>query len=202
MTRVNNPYLQVKLFGFSRQDAVFLVMGLIGGYHEGMDYTPRAESVRHLAMAAYLPFVAVFLLARAKTRDIRLIRFHAYQAIGLMIWLVLMLFLGSILSTLFGGLPGVGLTINLAVGVLFLVSLIGCTGVAVYGAVMAYQGNYTGVPVLTDWVWIQVNGSGRPVPPAKKKPARRKRRPTTDDQIAEAIVPPPPPPPPPTDWLS
>lgn len=167
-----------------------------------MDYTPRAESVRHLAMAAYLPFVAVFLLARAQTRDIRLIRFHAYQAIGLMLWLVLMLFLGSILSTLFGGLPGVGLAINMTVGLLFFVTLIGCTGIAVYGAAMAYQGNYTGVPILTDWVWIQVNGSGRAQPAApKKRPAKRKRRPTPEEQIQEAIVPPPPPPPP-TDWLS
>jgi uncharacterized membrane protein len=167
-----------------------------------MDYTPRAETVRQLAMAAYLPFVAFWLLARPKTRDIRLIRFHAYQAIGLMIWMLLMLLLGSILSTLFGGLPGVGLLINMAVGLLFVLALIGCTAVAVYGAVMAYQGNYTGVPILTDWVWIQVNGSGRPVAPPKKRPAKRRRRPTPEEQIEEAIIPPPPPPPPPTDWLS
>lgn len=164
-----------------------------------MDYTPRAETVRQLAMAAYLPLVAPFLLLQAKYRDVRLIRFHAYQAIGLFVWMLLMLLLGSMLATLFGGLPGVGLMINMAVGLLFMVTLIGCTGVAVYCAAMAYQGNYTQIPVLTDWVWIQVNGSGRPVAP-KKKPARKRRRPRPEDEMQEIVIPPPPPPPE-DDWL-
>ena len=165
-----------------------------------MDYTPRAETVRQLAMAAYLPLVAVFLLISAKHRDVRLIRFHAYQAIGLFFWMLLMLLLGSILSTLFGSLPGVGLMINMAVGVLFILSLVGCTAVAVYCAAMAYQGNYTQVPVLTDWVWIQVNGSGRPTPP-KKKPTRKRKRPRPEDELHEIVIPPPAPPPPTDDWL-
>jgi uncharacterized membrane protein len=168
-------------------------------YHVAMDYTPRAETVRMLAVAAYLPLVAFFLLAQPKHREVRLIRFHAYQAIGIFIWMILMLLLGSILSTLFGGLPGVGLLINMGVGMLFVTALVGGTGIGLYGAVMAYQGNYTGVPILTDWVWIQVNGSGRAAPPTKKKAVRKRPRPRPDDQIAETIVPPPPPPT--DDWL-
>ena len=196
MTGVNNSYLQIKFFAFFSRDAGFLVTHRGRAYHEAMDYTPRAETVRLLAFAAYLPVVAVLLLARPKYRDVRLIRFHAYQAIGLVIWLVLMLLLGSILSTLFGSLPGLGLWINMGVGLLFMLTLIGCTGLAIYGAAMAYQGNYTSVPILTDWVWTQVNGSGRPVAP-KKRPARRKRRPAPpEDTVQESRVPPP------TDWLS
>ena len=196
MTGVNNSYLQIKFFGFFSQGAGFLVTAPGRPYHEIMDYTPRAETVRLLAMAAYLPLVSVVLLARAKYRDVRLIRFHAYQAIGLMIWLVLMLLLGSILSTLFGSLPGVGLWINMGVGLLFMGTLVGVTGLGVYGAAMAYQGNYTSVPILTDWVWAQVNGSGRPAP-AKKRPVRRKKRPAPpEDGVQESRVPPP------TDWLS
>jgi uncharacterized membrane protein len=166
-----------------------------------MDYTPRAETVRQLAMAAYLPLVPFFLLGRPATREIRLIRFHSYQAIGLFVIVVLLLLLGSVVSRLFGGLPGVGLLLNMAVGALFMAALIGGTAIAVYGAVMAYRGNYTSIPVLTDWVWIQVNGSGRAAPPKKKAPTKRRRRPSSEEQVQEAIVPPPPPPPP-TDWLS
>lgn len=162
-----------------------------------MDYTPRAETVRQLAMAAYLPLVQVFLLINPKYRDVRLIRFHAYQAIGLFVWMLLMLLLGSMLATLFGGLPGVGLMINMGVGLLFVATLVGCTGVAVYCAAMAYQGNYTQVPVLTDWVWIQVNGHGRPSLPAKKKGPRKRKRPRPDDELQEIIIPPPPT----DDWL-
>lgn len=163
-----------------------------------MDYTPRAETVRQLAMIAYLPIVAPCLLLQAKYRDVRLIRFHAYQAIGLFVWLLLMLLLGSILSTLFGSLPGVGLMINMAVGLLYMVTLLGCTGVAVYGAAMAYQGNYTQLPVLTDWVWSQVNGSGRALAAPKKKSTRRRRRVQGEDEAQEVVVPPPPPG---DDWL-
>lgn len=170
-----------------------------------MDYTPRAESVRLTAMAAYLPLVAFFLLASPKHRDVRLIRFHAYQSIGVLAWMALMLLAGSVISTLFGGLPGLGLLINMGVGLIYMLALIGGASVGTYGAVMAYQGNYTSIPVLTDWVWIQVNGSGRPQQPVpgKKRPVKRKRRPRPEDDGAEAIVPPLPPPPPsaPDDWL-
>lgn len=157
-------------------------------YNDRMDYIPRQETIRLLAAAAYLPAVPVFLLANRRYRDVRLIRFHSFQAIGIVIILVLMLLLGSILSTLLGSLPGLGDLINLAVGLLFVATLMGAAGVAFYGAAMAAQGNYTRVPVLTDWVWAQVNGSGRAQPPPRKKRARKRPRPQEEawDSPAEA----------------
>lgn len=148
-----------------------------------MDQTPRSESIRLLAAAAYLPAVAFFLLGNRRYRDIRLIRFHAYQAIGLAIWLLLMLLLGSLLSTLLSGLPGLDLLINMLVGVLFVVALVSGPGLSFYAAFMAFQGNYTSIPLLNDWVWAQVNGSGR-VAPKKRKPKRRRlsERPAPEEE--------------------
>ncbi|MDB5101600.1 MAG: hypothetical protein JWM80_6021 [Cyanobacteria bacterium RYN_339] len=143
-----------------------------------MDYTPRAETIRQLAAAAYLPLVAIVLLSQRRYRDIRLIRFHCYQAIGVAIILLMTLLLASIGSTLFGSLPGVGLLINLIVGVMIMGAMLGATIVSFYGAVLGYQGNYTGVPILTDWVWQQVNG-GQPAEP----PKRRRRRVRPEDEI-------------------
>lgn len=145
----------------------------------GMDYVPRQETIRLLAAAAYLPTVPLFLLANRRYRDVRLIRFHAFQAIGLILMLVLLLLAGSIVSTLLGSLPGLGELINMAVGLGFVIALLGSAGVAFYGAAMAVQGNYTRIPILTDWVWAQVNGSGRPAPPRKRR-VRRRPRPEED----------------------
>lgn len=150
---------------------------------EPMDPIPRSESIRLWAAAAYLPAVAFFLLGNRRYRDIRLIRFHAYQAIGLGLWLVLVLLLGSLLSTLLSGLPGVDLLINLVVGLLFVIALISGPGLAFYAAYMAFQGNYTSVPLLNDWVWAQVNGSGRAIV-RKRKPKRRRlsERPAPEEE--------------------
>jgi hypothetical protein len=143
-----------------------------------MDYTPRAETIRQLAAAAYLPLVAVVLLAQRRYRDVRLIRFHCYQAIGVALITLLTLLFASIAATLFGSLPGIGLLINMLVGLLISGAMLGATAVSFYGAVMGFQGNYTGVPILTDWVWQQVNG-GVPAEP----PRRRRRRPRPEDEI-------------------
>jgi hypothetical protein len=143
-----------------------------------MDYTPRAETIRQLAAAAYLPFVAVVLLTQRRFRDVRLIRFHCYQAIGVALITLLTLLFASIAATLFGGLPGVGFLINMLVGLAICGAMLGATAISFYGAVMGYQGNYTGVPILTDWVWLQVNG-GQPAEP----PKRRRRRPRPEDEI-------------------
>lgn len=142
-----------------------------------MDYTPRAETIRQLAAAAYLPLVAVFLLSSRRYKEVRLIRFHGYQAIGIAVILATVLLFGSIAASLFGNLPGIGLPINVAVGLLIMAVLLGATAIAFYGAIMAYQGNYTSVPLLTDWVWQQVNG-GAPQP---RK--RRRRKPREEDEI-------------------
>lgn len=144
-------------------------------YNSGMDYVPRQETIRLLAAASYLPAVPLFLLLNRRYRDVRLIRFHAFQAIGLILLLVLLLIAGSIVSTLLGSLPGLGELINMLVGLGFMIVLLGSAGVAFYGAAQAAQGNYTRIPILTDWVWAQVNGSGRPQPPRKKRARKRPR---------------------------
>lgn len=146
-----------------------------------MDYRPRAEAVRLTAAAAYLPLVAIVLLLQRKHRDVRLVRFHAYQALGLAGVLFACMLVGSIASTLLGDLPALGFVINLIVGVFFMLLLIGFTALTFYAAAMAYQGNYTSFPVLTDWVWSQVNGVRPPAeeqaePPPPTEPRRRRRR--------------------------
>lgn len=150
-----------------------------------MDYRPRAEGVRLTAAAAYLPFVALVLLLQRKHRDVRLIRFHAYQALGLAGALFALMLVGSITSTLLGELPGLGFMINLIVGVFFLLLLVGFTAVTFYAAVMAYQGNYTSFPVITDWVWSQVNAAEPPaeieIPAPPPDPRRRRRRRAPED---------------------
>ncbi len=151
-----------------------------------MDYRPRAEGVRLSAAAAYLPFVAIALLLQRKHRDVRLVRFHAYQALGLTGTLFACMLVGSIASTLLGELPGLGFLINLIVGVFFMLLLIGFTAVTFYAAVMAYQGNYTSFPVLTEWVWARVNGPQPaddlvlPEPPPEPRRRRRRRAPEDD----------------------
>lgn len=150
-----------------------------------MDYRPRAEGVRLTAAAAYLPFVAIVLLLLRRHRDVRLVRFHAYQALGLAGALFACMLVGSIASSLLGTLPGLGFLINLLVGVFFVVLLVGFTALTFYAAIMAYQGNYTSIPLLTDWVWLQVNGPKGPEAleePGEPRRRRRRRAPGTDDE--------------------
>lgn len=136
-----------------------------------LDRTLRAETVRLWAMAAYLPGVAVGLLFARQTREVRLIRFHAFQALALMALGVLLLLSGSAVATIFGAVPGLELVFNLGVGLAFLLLIPLGFALAFYGAIAAYNGRYTRLPWLTDWVWLQVNGRGEQAPP------RRKRRP-------------------------
>jgi uncharacterized membrane protein len=179
----NRGYIQIKVSGrYPAYARPALSLRPDATYNGAMDYTPRAETIRQLAAAAYLPFVAVGLLAARRFREVRLIRFHAYQAIGLAIFLVLVLLFGSITSTLFGGLPGVGFLINLAVGLIIMLALLMAIAIGFYGAVLAYQGNYSSVPILTDWVWQQVNGSGQR-PGSQEAPKRRRRKPRPEDEI-------------------
>jgi len=151
-----------------------------------MDARPRSEATRLAAAAAYLPLVAFGLLARRSLREDQLVRFHAYQAIALMGVLIAGLVGASILSTF---ISGFGLLLDLAIGLAFIAVLLVPTGVAFYGSVMAYQGQFTGVPILTDWVWARVNGKVPDPPP--ERPKRRRRRPDP-----EFVLPPIPPPPP------
>lgn len=149
-----------------------------------MDYRPRAEGVRLTAAAAYLPFVAIALLLQRKHRDVRLVRFHAYQALGLAGGLFMAMMASTIASVLLGSVPGLGFLINLIVGLAFVVLLVGFTGITFYGAYMAYQGNYTSIPVLTDWVWTRVNAT-EPVETAIEEaiaPRRKRRRRAPDGE--------------------
>ena len=152
-----------------------------------MDPRSRPEAVRLAAAAAYLPFVAFGLLARRKLREDRLVRFHAYQAIALGGSLVAGLMAASILSTY---LAGWGLLLDLALWAWLMAMLLVPAGLAFYGAVMAYQGHFTGIPILTDWAWTRVNGNQAEAPDAEERPRRRRRR------LAEGELPPLPPIPP------
>lgn len=182
MVGLNRGYIQIKLIDFPARSAGLVVKACGGSYNEAMDYTPRSEQVRLLAMAAYLPLVGVFLILGRRYRDVRLVRFHAYQGVGLYFLLLLIFLLGSLISTLLGGLPEIGLFIDMLVGLGLVASLLFAIGVGFYGAAMAYQGNYTGVPILTDWVWLQVNGSGRPAPRKRRRLKRDVAAPKTEPE--------------------
>ena len=157
-----------------------------------MDYSPRAEGVRLAATAAYLPFVALGLLF-GRYRGVRLVRFHAYQAIGLAGALVALFIFGIAASAIGGNLPGIGLLLNVLVGMYFAALFMGGFAVACYAAVMAYQGNYTHLPILTEWVWGRVNAGEEP--PAEldlggEPRRRRRRRPGEGEPAAEERLPP------------
>ena len=158
-----------------------------------MDARPRSEALRLAAAAAYLPLVAFGLLARRKLREDRLVRFHAYQAIALQGIGIGGLAAISIVSTFASGW---GLLLDALIGIGFLVVMATPTAIAFYGAVMAYQGQDTGVPILTDWVWARVNG--QPPPPPPDRP-RRKRRRQEGGNLDLELPPIPPPPPAPRD---
>jgi uncharacterized membrane protein len=138
-----------------------------------MDQTPRAERFRLVAMASYLPFIALIWLAQKQFMDVRLIRFHTYQAIALWIWFVAILIIGSVCSALFGGVPEIGFWINVLVGVLFLIALPGLFAMGGYASVMAFMGNTTQLPVLSEWAWLRVEGKAKPRPVGRKKRKRK-----------------------------
>lgn len=138
-----------------------------------MDARPRSEATRLAAAAAYLPFVAFGLLARRNLREDRLVRFHAYQAIAVLGILVAGLAVGSILSTF---VSGYGLLLDLLIGLFFIGVMLIPTAIAFYGAVMAYQGQFTGVPILTDWVLARVDGREVPEIGTPERPRKRRRR--------------------------
>jgi predicted membrane metal-binding protein len=122
--------------------------------------------------------VAPALLIARRQREIRLVAFHAYMALGLQGAAVLLLVIASTLSAVLGSVPGLGLPLNLAVGLLILLVL--CCGVALagHGAWAAFAGTYTRVPVLADWAWRRVNHGDAPPRAAR----RRRRRPEPEAQ--------------------
>jgi hypothetical protein len=138
---------------------------------DGRDRRPRAEGVRLWAAAAYVPGVAPCLLLARRHREVRLVAFHAYMALGLQGGAALLLVTGSLISAVLGPLPLVGLALNLAVGLAFVGVLCGGVALAGLGAWAAYEGTYTRVPLLADWAWRRVNRAGQP-----PRPGRRRRR--------------------------
>ncbi|MEB3329856.1 MAG: hypothetical protein VKQ33_11545 [Candidatus Sericytochromatia bacterium] len=142
---------------------------------DGRDRRPRTEAVRLLAAATYLPGVAPFVLLSPRRREIRLLAFHAFMALGLQAGAALLLVLGSGLSALLGALPGIGLALNLTVGVGFLLVIGGGVVLAGQGAWAAYAGTYTRVPGLAGWAWRRVNAAAPP-----PRAGRRRRRAAED----------------------
>lgn len=138
----------------------------------GLDRRPRAEGVRLLAAACYLPGVAPILLAQRRHREIRLLHFHACAAIGLQGLTLLGVTAAVAVSALLGELPGADLGLNMLVGLgIVLLLCMGCW-LSFAGAWAGYAGTYTRVPLLADWAWQRVN-HGAPARPTR----RRRRRP-------------------------
>lgn len=136
---------------------------------------PQAAPYRTLASLSYLFPVAVALLLLPQFRSIRLLRFHAVQAIALTLLTALAAFALGLLGTLLGPLPWLGMTVLLVTGLgISAVMLLGW-GLAIYAAVLAYDGRLTKLPVLDRHVrrWER-----RLEPEAEK--ARRTRQGATD----------------------
>lgn len=116
-----------------------------------MDRRPRAEGVRLMAAAAHLPGIALVLLLWPKWRSVRLVRYHATLALGLQGLCLGLLLAGSLLTSLLGNLPGLGLGFSLMMGLLNVVALMGWTVLAALGAYGGYQGQRTVLPLLSAW---------------------------------------------------
>ena len=136
---------------------------------------PQAAPYRTLASLCYLFPVAVALLLLPQFRAIRLLRYHAVQAIALAVLTALGAFALGLLGTLLGSLPWVGMTVLLGTGLGISAVMIAGWGLAVYAAVLAYDGRLTRIPVLDRWVrrWE------RQLEPEAEK-ARRMRQGATD----------------------
>ncbi|MBO9541965.1 hypothetical protein J7643_15360 [bacterium] len=109
---------------------------------------PRAASYRTLAALGYLPPVAIAVLLMPSYRGVRHLRFHALQSLALLLGAiggaVLLGWAGAIL----GRLPFLGLFLLGISGLAISLWMVGALGVAVYAAVMAYQGRTTRLPLL------------------------------------------------------
>lgn len=103
---------------------------------------PRSTSARALACLAYLPPVALVLLVSPEHRGIKLIRQHSLQSLILSVGSLL----GAVLlgwgGTLLGALPGVGLFMLSATGLLISLWMLAMLGLAIVGAIAGYQGKY------------------------------------------------------------
>jgi hypothetical protein len=138
----------------------------------GMDHRPRAHSVRLLAFACYFPVVALFVLVARRFFDVRLLRFHAYQSLMCLTLVTGLLILGGLFSSLTLWMPAGAFWLDLLIGMVYIALLCGYTGLAGHAAWVAYQGQYTRYPLLTDWVWRCVHPTARRLEPGRKRRAR------------------------------
>jgi hypothetical protein len=137
-----------------------------------MDHRPRAHSVRLLAFACYFPVVALFVLVARRFFDVRLLRFHAYQSLMCLTLVTGLLILGGLFSSLTLWMPAGAFWLDLLIGMVYIALLCGYTGLAGHAAWVAYQGQYTRYPLLTDWVWRCVHPTARRLEPGRKRRAR------------------------------
>ncbi len=138
----------------------------------GMDHRPRAQGVRLLAFACYFPVVALFVLVARRFFDVRLLRFHAYQSLMCLTLVIGLLVLGGLFSSLTLWMPVAAFWLDLLIGMVYIALLCGYTGLAGHAAWVAYQGQYTRYPLLTDWVWRCVHPTARRLEPGRKRRAR------------------------------
>ncbi|MNK62430.1 hypothetical protein D3C87_816100 [compost metagenome] len=136
---------------------------------------PQAAPYRALASLCYLFPVAVAMLLLPQYRAVRLLRYHAVQSIALTALSTTFTLALSLVGTLLGPLPGVGITILLGTGLGMSGVIVVGLGLATYAAVLAYDGRLTRIPLLDRWVrrWE------RTLEPPEEK-ARRKRQGSTD----------------------
>lgn len=126
-----------------------------------------------MAAACHLPGIAVGILLWPRWRSVRLVRYHATLALGLQGMCLGLLWGGSLVASLLGQLPGLGLGFNLAVGVLNVVAMLGWTALSGWAAWGAYQGERSPVPFLGPWAEARLTPaprSPRPSPPEPGPP--------------------------------
>lgn len=133
------------------------------------------------AAASYLLVVAPFVLLSKRTREVRLVRFHAVQALGVLGLLLIGIMAGNVLSALFASIPLLGFWSNLLVGFGFVLLFLVVAFLLLHGALAAYQGTYTRIPVLTNWTWQMLGAPG-----GDRRNPRRRRREKDEERSPES----------------
>jgi uncharacterized membrane protein len=111
---------------------------------------------RLMALLAYLIGIImplVILLSDMKNRPFR--RFHAVNSLGLSVAYLVVIFIvcicGIILQIAGGNVPGVGLVGSLVFSCLFPLVGLAYLALLIWYMVLAYQGNYFDIPVITNF---------------------------------------------------
>lgn len=144
------------------------------------DLQPRAASYRVLAALSYLAPMAVGVLVMPEYRMVRHLRFHALQSLCLAALSVAGAMLIGWLGALLGNVPGLGFFLLSLSGLAISLWMMILLGVAVYAAVLAYQGKTTRLPGLDRHVrrldrWVEKRLA--PAPGIPEDPPKRRRRP-------------------------